>query len=291
MWRLSHKEDLMPDLPTLVIVCGLCAAAGFVDAVAGGGGLISLPAYLIAGLPVHVALGTGKLSSMLGVSVVTWKYARNGFVPWREAVVCVVVSLVASALGARAVLLVDPQVLMVALLVVLPLTAVYVLRHGFGKADAAGDESTSPEDATGQAVGVVAGEGPAPAADGVRRSSRKTMLLVALVAALMGFYDGFYGPGSGTFMLLLLTGLARLTLEESNGVCKVVTLASNFAGLVVMLAGGAVDVPLGLLSGVFLVLGSYLGARSFSQGGAKVTQPMILVVVTLFFVKVLAELI
>lgn len=281
----------MPDLPTLVIVCGLCAAAGFVDAVAGGGGLISLPAYLIAGLPVHVALGTGKLSSMLGVSVVTWKYARNGFVPWREAVVCVVVSLVASALGARAVLLVDPQVLMVALLVVLPLTAVYVLRHGFGKADAAGDESTSPEDATGQAVGVVAGEGPAPAAERVRPTSRRTMLLVALVAALMGFYDGFYGPGSGTFMLLLLTGLARLTLEESNGVCKVVTLASNFAGLVVMLVNGAVDVPLGLLSGVFLVLGSYLGAQSFSRGGARVARPMILAVVALFFVKVLAELI
>ena len=78
----------MPDPITLIIVYALCGAAGFVDAVAGGGGLISLPAYLLAGLPVHVALGAGKLSSMLGVSVVTWKYSRNGFVPWREAVAC-----------------------------------------------------------------------------------------------------------------------------------------------------------------------------------------------------------
>lgn len=125
----------------------------------------------------------------------------------------------------------------------------------------------------------------------MRTSPRKTMALIAFVAGLMGFYDGFYGPGSGTFMLLLLTGLAHLTLEESNGICKVVTLASNFAGLVVMLANGSVDVPLGLLSGVFLVLGSYLGARSFSRKGAKVARPMILAVVALFFVKVLTEVV
>lgn len=266
----------MPDLPTLIIVCALCAAAGFVDAVAGGGGLISLPAYLIAGVPVHVALGTGKLSSMLGVSVVTWKYAKNGFVPWREAVVCAVVSLVTSALGARAVLFVDPKILTVALLFVLPLTAAYVLFHGLGRTGATPADPSEAASASGAEV--------------VRPSSRKTMLLVALVAGLMGFYDGFYGPGSGTFMLLLLTGIARLTLEESNGVCKVVTLASNFAGLVVMLVHGSVDVPLGLLSGAFLVLGSYLGAQSFSRGGAKVARPMILAVVALFFVKVLTEL-
>ena len=267
----------MPDLPTLVIVCGLCAAAGFVDAVAGGGGLISLPAYLIAGAPVHIALGTGKLSSMLGVSVVTWKYAKSGFVPWREAVVCVVVSLASSAIGARAVLLVDAKILTVALLVVLPLTAVYVLLHGFGKTDAAPVGPSEEPSAAG--------------ADRMRTSPRKTMALIAFVAGLMGFYDGFYGPGSGTFMLLLLTGFAHLTLEESNGICKVVTLASNFAGLVVMLANGSVDVPLGLLSGVFLVLGSYLGARSFSRKGAKVARPMILAVVALFFVKVLTEVV
>ncbi len=106
----------MPDPITLIIVYALCGAAGFVDAVAGGGGLISLPAYLLAGLPVHVALGAGKLSSMLGVSVVTWKYSRNGFVPWREAVACAIASLVFSTLEAWAVLLIDERILNMVLL-------------------------------------------------------------------------------------------------------------------------------------------------------------------------------
>ncbi|MDY4954382.1 MAG: TSUP family transporter, partial [Candidatus Onthomonas sp.] len=91
-------------LPYLII-CPLVGIAGFVDAIAGGGGLISLPAYLIAGVPVHTAIGTNKLSSSMGTAVSTFRYAREGFIPWRQALICLVFALTGSAIGARLTLL------------------------------------------------------------------------------------------------------------------------------------------------------------------------------------------
>lgn len=114
-------------LPYLII-CPLVGIAGFVDAIAGGGGLISLPAYLIAGVPVHTAIGTNKLSSSMGTAVSTFRYAREGFIPWRQSLLCVVFALAGSAAGARLTLLIPERGFTLAMLVVLPLTAWYVLR-------------------------------------------------------------------------------------------------------------------------------------------------------------------
>lgn len=111
-------------LPFL-IVCPLTFLAGFVDAVAGGGGLISLPAYLIAGLPVHMAIGTNKLSSGMGTAIATGKLPKSGQIPWKQALLCVCVSLIGSGLGARLALSVDAEVLKRILLVILPLSAYY----------------------------------------------------------------------------------------------------------------------------------------------------------------------
>ena len=95
---------------TFLIVCPLLFLAGFVDSIAGGGGLISLPAYMIAGLPVHAAIGTNKLSSGMGTTVATVKLARGGHIPWKKAVFCVAAALVGSSLGAKLALLVDAEI-------------------------------------------------------------------------------------------------------------------------------------------------------------------------------------
>lgn len=93
-----------------LVVYPLAFIAEFVDAVAGGGGLISLPAYLIAGLPVHTAIGTNKLSSGMGTAIATWQFWKNGYIPWKEAAICCIVALFASGLGADLGLLLDERI-------------------------------------------------------------------------------------------------------------------------------------------------------------------------------------
>ena len=198
----------MHSIPTYLIICPLVGIAGFVDAIAGGGGLISLPAYLIAGIPVHNALGTNKLSSTMGTAVATFRYARSGFIPWRQALFCVLFALVGSSLGAKLALMIPTRVFRILMLVILPLTACYLLRS----------------------KGLAQEREP--------YSWGKTLLISLPISLVLGVYDGFYGPGTGTFLLLLLTGVAHLSLNQAAGLTKAINLATNVAALTVFLRSG-----------------------------------------------------
>lgn len=237
------------------------ALAGFVDAIGGGGGLISLPAFVMSGLPMHCVLGTNKMTSMMGTAMATWRYAKNGSIRWRFALACAAFSLVGSSIGARIALSIPDDLFRYAMLAVIPLTSIYVLR-----AKSFGDGSAEP------------------------RSPRATFAIGAAVSLVLGTYDGLYGPGTGTFLILLLTGAARLSLAEANGATKVINLASNVAAFAVMFADGSVIVPLGLACGAFNVAGSILGTRLFIRDGAKIVRPIILGVLAIFICKLLYEL-
>lgn len=242
-----------------LIVCPLVFLGGLVDAVAGGGGLISLPAYLISGLPVHFAIGTNKLSSAMGTTLTTVRYARNGYIPWKQALACAVMALIGSNMGARLSLLINEDAFRIVMLVILPLTGAYVLLK-------------KPLQAERE---------PYPFG--------KTLLLSMAVALIIGVYDGFYGPGTGTFLLLLLTALAHMKLSEANGIAKVINLTTNVSALAVFLWSGNVLLLLGLTAGFFGMAGNYVGARFFERGGAKSVKPLMIAVLTIFFVKVLFE--
>ena len=243
-----------------LIVCPLVFLAGFIDAIAGGGGLISLPAYLIAGLPPHAAIGTNKFSSCLGTTVATWHYARCGFIHWKRVVPAVVTALAGSWLGARLALLVEADIFKIIMLVVLPLTACYVLR----KKSLQSDKSPFSE--------------------------RKTMLIIMSLALVIGVYDGFYGPGTGTFLMLLLTAVAHVTLNEAAGTTKVINLSTNVAALAVFLTHGVVWFPLALVAAVFGIAGNYIGANYFTSKGTGFVKPVIIIVLTIFFIKICWEL-
>lgn len=243
-----------------LIVCPLLFLAGFVDAVAGGGGLISLPACMIAGLPVHYAIGTNKLSSAMGTAVATQQYARRGYIPWKQAGFYVVCALIGSGTGARLALMIADDVFRIIMLVILPLTALYVMRT---KVLEQNKEAFSPV---------------------------KTLCIGMAVALTVGVYDGFYGPGAGTFLLLLLTSVARMKLSSANGVAKVINLTTDLTSIAVFWHSGKVLVPLGLVAGLFSIMGSYLGTRYFHKGGPKAVKPIMLAVLALFFVRVLSEL-
>lgn len=243
-----------------LIVCPLVFLAGFVDAVAGGGGLISLPAYLIAGFPVHFAIGTNKLSSAMGTALTTVRYTRSGYVPWKQAIFCAVCALIGSSLGANLALLIGDRVFKIIMLIILPLTAVYVT-----KSKALVNEKPS-------------------------YSFVKTTVLGCVIALVIGIYDGFYGPGTGTFLILLLTAIAHMSLNSANGTAKVINLSTNVAALAVFIINGKVVYLLGLIAGLFSLAGNYLGSRYFEKGGAKSVKPIMIIVLCIFFFKVLYEL-
>ena len=121
-------------------------------------------------------------------------------------------------------------------------------------------------------------------------SKRKTRSLIALIALLVGTYDGFYGPGTGTFLMLLLVGVAHVGLQVSVGTTKVINLTTNFASLTVFLAHGVVVFPLALVAAVFGIAGNYIGATYFAKRGAGFVKPITIVVLALFFLKICWEL-
>ena len=121
------------DLLPYIIICPLVFLAGFVDAVAGGGGLISLPAYIIAGIPVHNSIATNKLSSCMGTLLTTGKFAKDGLIPWKPALAGVIFAFAGSSLGAHIALILDARIFMTAMLFILPVTAFYVTRNPWQK--------------------------------------------------------------------------------------------------------------------------------------------------------------
>ena len=246
---------------TFLIVCPLLFLAGFVDSSAGGGGLISLPAYLLAGLPTHLAIGTNKLSSACGTSLTTIRFIRNGLVRWRLALPGVAAAMLGSALGSRLSLMADERLIRGLLLAVLPIAAFLVLNRRLFP-DREQDEEVSP---------------------------RRTLLVCLISALVIGFYDGFYGPGTGTFLIVAFTVFAKLSVGTANAQAKVINLTTNLTALAVFLRGGTVLAPLGLAAAGCNMLGNYLGSGLAMSKGAKITRPIILGVLALLLVKILSE--
>lgn len=246
----------------LLIICPLAFAAGFVDAIAGGGGLISLPAFIFAGVPVHNALATNKLMSTLGTTVSTIRYALSGYMVPAFVAVGVAGGLSGSAVGANLALLADDGLLKISMLVALPFVAFFVLR-------------TRDLDAFSR--------------DAIPRG-RAAAITVA-IAFVLGVYDGFYGPGTGTFLLLLLSTIAHQDVRTAAGTTKAINLSTNAAALAVFLANGAVLVPLGLAAGAFNIAGNFLGSRKFTREGSAIVRPLMLVVLVLFAARLLFDLV
>ena len=135
-----------------------------------------------------------------------------------------------------------------------------------------------------------AGRGSTSAATDSQDSS-SCYLKSILIAAVVGIYDGIYGPGTGTFLMLLFTGFCHMTLNDAVGATKAINLTTNITALVVFLINGKVLLPLGIAAGVCNMAGNYLGSHSFTSNGHKIVKPVMIVVIVIFFIKVLTELI
>ena len=242
-----------------VIVCPMLFLAGLVDAIGGGGGLISLPAYLFAGLPVHMAIATNKLSSSCGTALATWRFFRNGLVNLRLAVPSVIAAVLGSSLGAKLSLAVSETVMKYILLAVLPAAAFFVLNRRLFRNE--GKHAATAD--------------------------RRTLSVCIAAAFVIGMYDGFYGPGTGTFLIIAFTVFARMTVESANAQAKVINLTTNITSLAVFLLNGQVLLPLGLAGALCNMAGNWVGSGLAITKGAKIARPVILLVLLLLLAKIL----
>ena len=247
-------------LQTFLIVCPLVFLAGFVDAVAGGGGLISLPAYFIAGVPIHNAIATNKLSSATGTAISTLRYLKHAVINWKIAIPTILLTFLGSALGAKISLILDERILKGIMIVVLPVVAFFVLKKN-----------------------SFLQEGKEP------RSVGQTAAITMAAGLVIGCYDGIYGPGTGTFLLIILMGVAHMDMMSASGMTKIINLTSNISALIAFLIHGQVYLVLGLTASLFSIAGHYTGSGMVLKNGMKVIRPIIMVVLCLLFVKILTD--
>lgn len=250
----------MPDFSiiTWVIVVFAALAAGFIDSIAGGGGLITLPVLLAAGLPPHLAIGTNKVQSVFGTAAAAWRCTRGGLVPWKRIGPGFVMSLTAAGAGAWSVGAVNAGILERVLPFILAGLWVYLaLKPELGES-----------------------EGPPCMPRG---------LFYPAAGTLFGFYDGFLGPGTGAFWSISQVSLAGMNLKGATAAAKPLNFASNMGALAVFLMTGDALYPVGLTMAAGTIAGSSIGSHLVIRHQPRFIRPFILVVVAAAVVKLLRD--
>ncbi|MBQ3486355.1 MAG: TSUP family transporter [Clostridia bacterium] len=243
------------------IVCPLVFLAGLIDSIAGGGGLISLPAYYLAGLPPTLAAGTNKLSAGIGTVASTVRYIRGKKVMWRVGLLAAAGAFPGSWLGAMTLQHIPENTVRLLMIIAIPLVAAVVLM----RRDTLGAARRIPE----------AWDMPASAAIGF----------------FIGFYDGLVGPGTGTFLILCFTMLLGMEAVMASGTAKVVNLTSNVSALLSLLLSGNVAFALGIPAALCGMAGNWLGAGLTMKRGARFIRVILLAVLALLLATMVYELV
>ncbi len=244
--HILAAQSWTPELWVFLLLAAVAVFTGFVDAIAGGGGLVMMPALLAAGLPPHIAIGTNKLQSVFGTTMSCANYARGGLVDWRGNWPLVIIVFVASASGAVLVQLISTQILQYIVPVFLLIMVAYLLLS----------PRMSDEDA----------------------SERLSRSGYAPVAGSIGFYDGFFGPGTGQFFTTSLVALRGHGLIRAVGNAKLLNATTNWAAVIVFALGGKMIWLLGFTMAVGAMAGAYLGSRFAMKHGARVVRPLMITV-------------
>lgn len=251
----------MEFLKICLIVCPLVFLGSFVDSIAGGGGIITLPAYMLAGLPVHTASGTNKLVAVFGSVTASYRYLKSGNVMVRIALLSALGSLLGGALGTRLALFIPEKTLEIIMMIVLPVVAVFLsLNKSFGMEHKPRKIEPIMQSVTAFGIGLV-----------------------------IGCYDGMIGPGTGTFLIIAFSGILGLDLLVSGGCAKVSNMASNIASAIVWSFNGKAMYSLLIPAAICSIVGSYFGAKFAIKGGSKRIKKVMFVVLALLFAKMIYD--
>lgn len=222
--------------------------AGTVDAIAGGGGLISLPVLLAIGVPPHIALGTNKLQGTVGTLVATWRYHKGGWISFKYAYLGLISVLIGAAIGAISSQLVSSDILkkiIPVLLLIILLYTIFIPKNW-------GED---------------------------REPRLKPALFYSIFGFILGFYDGFFGPGTGAFWVFLLTFFMGYNLTKATAYTKILNLDSNLVALICFIIGNNIDYGIGLCMATGQLIGGHLGSHLAMRRGAAIIKPVFILMV------------
>lgn len=245
---------------TLFWLCVAGFFAAFVDSMVGGGGLISLPALLATGMPTHLALGTNKFAASSGALSSVYHYYKSGTLKKEVLLPLVPMSLLGSSLGVLAVLALNPDFLKNLIIIMILVMIIYNL--------------INPH------LGLH---------DHYDGHTKKERIKAQGFTTLIGFYDGFFGPGTGSFFIMMLIHIFGMDFRQAAGVAKSLNLASNMAALTVFLISGQVYFKYGLLMAVFMMIGARFGTLFAVKKGPKWIKPIFILVSIALVSKMILE--
>ncbi len=245
----------MIDYHFVLAAVGFCA--GFIDSIAGGGGLLSVPALMASGMSPVMALGTNKVQSSLGTCLATWRYHRGGLIQWRGLGQAITLTAVGSALGTCAVQIIQIDTLKLIIPVLMLCAIAYFI--------------LSPRMTDAEAT------------------QRLSMTAYAPVAGIIGFYDGFFGPGTGSFFAASLVALVGMGLSRATGHTKALNLTSNIISAALFIHAGQVVWMIALLMGLSNIAGAWVGSHFALRHGARLIRPLLVLVSIGLTVKVLLD--
>ena len=241
-------------LLTVIFCCVAFMVAGFIDAVAGGGGLISIPALLIAGVPPHMALGSNKFATCLGSLTAVWTFMRHHLVVLKIAPVGFVSAFLGSVFGSWLALQIDAALLGRIMVILLPAGLVLSLFSGRSYVR---DEEMTEKFLWPKVIGM---------------------------GVIIGIYDGFFGPGTGSFFIIAQHILLRMGLIQASATAKVFNMASNAGALLSFASGGVVLYSLAIPCAVCNIIGNQLGVRLALRVGARAVRSLLYVTLSLLTV-------
>lgn len=234
------------ELTVLILLWGCAFFAGFVDSIAGGGGLITIPALLASGIPPIHVLGTNKLQAVFGSFSATLYFFRKGYLNLKESWKMVLAVFIASALGTILVQFMGSEILAKIIPFLLIIFGFYFLFS--------------------------------PKVSDEARKRRLGFGGILLLASVVGFYDGFFGPGTGSFFALLFVALGGYGITQATAQAKLLNFSTNVASVIFFALGGKILWSIGLVMASGQFLGAMLGSRTAIKHGAKVIKPLIVIV-------------
>ena len=249
------------DIVKFLILAVFCFIAAVVDAISGGGGLISLPAYFAVGFPPHMALGTNKLSAFLSTFASAFKFWKAKKINVEIVSKLFAFSLAGAAIGVKTAVSIEPKYFKPISFVTLILVFLYTLKN--------------------KNIGEV---------NYYKGTTPKTLLIGKIMAFSLGFYDGFLGPGTGSFLIFCLIKIFKLDFSSASGNTKILNLSSNFASLVVFAFLGKLNWIYGLSIAVVMTFGAIIGSRLAILKGNKFIKPVFLVVTSILILKMSYEI-
>lgn len=250
---------------SLLIICPLLFLAGLIDGISGGGGIISLPAYLITGMPLGIAYGCNKMQSFLGTSASLYKYAQSGLVDIKPTLVACLPAIAGSMISTEIMIHLGEDtkkiIVAVAMCFIIALTLFTTFCH-ISKREKTRIDLT-----------------------------KKTVFISLMCGLLLGLYDGFFGPGCGTIALMLFTVLLGYDMRVATGNGKMIIVVSNLIALTRYIAEGSIDYAIAIPASICNIAGSYIGARLAVKNGKRLVRWVLYVVIAVLLTQTFLKLV